>query len=215
MSGETEKILGLIGGILGTDFYELTVVRPEDMHTHSHQRIVAILYEDEVISLGKQYPYVVAPGAYPQMVSYFDQAVSRSIRLLVGTPIIPIEFEVLRARNLELEIRGADVEEKIRASKQELELALKTALEDLNRTKKDLEMNTRTIKSLDDQLRVRQSELTSALANRDQVRKDLAELKESVFRVMLLVSRGEASVKEMIESEKVAEIMGKPDGEAK
>jgi len=198
---------------IGGEFTDIVVVDEHNISAFPNKRLIAIVHEDEVTSLSKELPYQSSPGCSFQSHYYNEGAVLRKPRFVLGTPVNPSEIETLIARNKELV-------EKLRVEDRRVDEAVKSfekQIKDL--TEKLKEMDGKRAYAEQGEIAAKErcdneAEMRKKMADeRTKAVKDLQEYKEAVARVMLLVpGKGEMSVADLVEAEKVGEIMG---GESK
>jgi len=191
------------------EYTDVQIVDEHNLSMYPTKRLIAIVYEDEVISLSKEYPYVTSPGCCPTNHYFNDSAVARKPRFVIGTPATESEMDRLSARNKDLEEKNSKADQRVNEAISSFEKQVKEAAEKLKE-------ETVARKAAEDQLsfsekeRELQTKMRKEMAEeRTTAVNELRDYKEKVSAVMLLVpDRGEMSVGDLVEAAEVGEVMG-------
>jgi len=193
---------------IGGGFTDIVVVDESQLQYNTGKRLIAIVHEDEHVSLSREQPYQTSPGCWSSHY-YSEGALARRFKFVLGTPVTSSEIESLIARNKDLveKLRGADwrVDEAVASfEKQVKELTEALKKEQVARAEAEVDRDSAN-RRRDEENKMRRE----MAEERNKAVSDLASYKAKVSEVMLLVpNRGEMSVAELVESSDVADIMG-------
>lgn len=196
------------GLVQSGEFTDIEVVNESQLPHKTDKRLIAIVYEDQVTTLSREHPYQTSPGCFSSHY-YSEQALARSPKFVMGTPAVPSEVDGLIAQNKELKRLNFGADQRVKKAADDFAEQLKEAAEKMKEidgrraAAEQGELSARGM--LDDEIERRKlAEEAAGLAQ-----KALREYKEKVAAVMLLVpSRGEMSVADLVEASDVGDIMG-------
>lgn len=202
MQGD-EEMVRVVG-----EYTDIVVVDEHGISMHPNKRLIAIVHEDKEISLSKNIPYQTSPGCYSTYF-YSEGAIARKPMFVLGTPVTQSEMDYLVERNKDLEAKNATADKRVDEAIASFEKRVKELTESVH---KENELKQSALASLSIAKTNNAKEVDrrkKAEEAAEAAQKALKDYKEKVSQVMLLIpSRGECSVADLVESADVAEVIG-------